>query len=70
MIDFRTRRKTISKKKVIIILALLSVFMLAGCSGQAWDTMKDEGKKTFGTRAGVKPAVGIRSKRCKFIMDE
>lgn len=44
--------------------------MLAGCSGQAWDTMKDEGKKTFGTRAGVKPAVGIRSKRCKFIMDE
>lgn len=33
------------KKKVIIILALLSVFMLAGCSGQTWDTMKDEGKK-------------------------
>lgn len=33
------------KKKVIIILALLSVFMLAGCSGSAWDVMKDEGKK-------------------------
>ena len=33
------------KKKVIIILALLSVFMLAGCSESAWDVMKDEGKK-------------------------
>lgn len=33
------------KKKVIIILALLSVFMLAGCSGPAWDAMKEEGRK-------------------------
>ena len=33
------------KKKVIIILALLSVFMLTGCFGSVWNVMKDEGKK-------------------------
>ena len=34
-----------SKKKILLILTLSAAFMLAGCSGPAWDAMKEEGRK-------------------------
>lgn len=34
-----------SKKKILLIMALSAAYMLAGCSGPAWDVMKEEGRK-------------------------
>ncbi len=34
-----------SKKKILLIMALSVAFMLAGCSGLAWDAIKEEGRK-------------------------
>ena len=34
-----------SKKKILLIMTLSAAFMMAGCSGLAWDAMKEEGRK-------------------------